>query len=102
MRKLPFLNGIRAFEAAARAESFAKAAGELNVTPAAYGAWSRAEQVAFWLNAYNAIVLRTIINAYPIQGKAGTYPAGSIRQIPGAFEQAKHRLACRTLTLDEI
>ena len=35
MRKLPFLNGIRAFEAAARAESFAKAAGELNVTPAA-------------------------------------------------------------------
>src|SRR5690348_2992060 len=35
MRKLPFLNGIRAFEAAARAEGFAKAANELNVTPAA-------------------------------------------------------------------
>lgn len=35
MRKLPSLNGIRAFEAAARAESFAKAASELNVTPAA-------------------------------------------------------------------
>src|ERR1041384_1441419 len=34
-RKLPFLNGIRAFEAAARAESFAKAASELHVTPAA-------------------------------------------------------------------
>jgi len=35
MRKLPFLNGIRAFEAAARAESFAKAGSELSVTPAA-------------------------------------------------------------------
>ena len=35
MRRLPFLNGVRAFEAAARAESFAKAAGELHVTPAA-------------------------------------------------------------------
>src|SRR5215212_10152414 len=35
MRKLPFLNGIRAFEAAARAESFASAADELHVTPAA-------------------------------------------------------------------
>ena len=35
MRKLPFLNGIRAFEAAARAEGFAKAATELHVTPAA-------------------------------------------------------------------
>ena len=35
MRKLPFLNGIRAFEAAARTGSFARAADELHVTPAA-------------------------------------------------------------------
>lgn len=35
MRRLPSLNGIRAFESAARHESFAKAAEELNVTPAA-------------------------------------------------------------------
>src|SRR6476469_4217090 len=35
MRKLPFLNGIRAFEAAARQEGFARAADELHVTPAA-------------------------------------------------------------------
>ena len=35
MRRLPFLNGIRAFEAAARHGRFAGAAGELNVSPAA-------------------------------------------------------------------
>lgn len=35
MRKLPFLNGVRAFEAAARSGSFAGAADELSVTPAA-------------------------------------------------------------------
>jgi LysR family transcriptional regulator, glycine cleavage system transcriptional activator len=35
MRRLPFLNGIRAFEAAARHGSFAGAAAELNVSPAA-------------------------------------------------------------------
>jgi LysR family transcriptional regulator, glycine cleavage system transcriptional activator len=35
MRKLPYLNGIRAFEAAARHGSFAKAATELSVTSAA-------------------------------------------------------------------
>jgi LysR family glycine cleavage system transcriptional activator len=35
LRKLPFLNGIKAFEAAARSGSFAAAAQELNVTPAA-------------------------------------------------------------------
>jgi LysR family glycine cleavage system transcriptional activator len=35
LRKLPSLNGIKAFEASARLGSFARAADELNVTPAA-------------------------------------------------------------------
>jgi LysR family glycine cleavage system transcriptional activator len=35
LRRLPFLNGVRAFEAAARRGSFAAAADELSVTPAA-------------------------------------------------------------------
>src|SRR5689334_10024960 len=35
MRRLPFLNGVRAFEAAARGGGFSAAAAELNVTPAA-------------------------------------------------------------------
>ncbi|EDP65473.1 transcriptional regulatory protein [alpha proteobacterium BAL199] len=35
VRRLPFLNGVRAFEAAARAGSFAAAAEELHVSPAA-------------------------------------------------------------------
>src|ERR1041385_3835680 len=48
---------------------------------------SRDEQVAFWINAYNALVLRTVIDHYPIQGHAAPYPQKSIRQIPGAFEK---------------
>jgi hypothetical protein len=74
----------------------------LNVPAATYEGWSRDEKIAFWLNGYNAIVLQTVINAYPIAGKAAGYPAGSIRQIPGAFEKTKHRIAGRSLTLDEI
>jgi len=74
----------------------------LNVPAATYDGWTREDKIAFWLNAYNAIVLQTVIDHYPIRGKAGSYPAGSVRQIPGAFEQAKHRLAGRSLTLDEI
>ncbi len=35
MRRLPFLNGVRAFEATARGGSFARAAEELHVSPAA-------------------------------------------------------------------
>jgi len=62
----------------------------------------REEQVAFWLNAYNALVLRTVVDHYPIQGRSSEYPARSIRQIPGAFERLTHRIAGRTLTLDQI
>ena len=62
----------------------------------------RDEQMAFWLNAYNALVLRTIVDHYPIQGRATEYPAKSIRQISGAFERLPHRVAGRTMTLDQI
>jgi hypothetical protein len=57
---------------------------------------------ALWINAYNALVLRTVINSYPIRGKAPQYPANSIRQIPGAFERTSHRVAGRAVTLDAI
>ena len=63
---------------------------------------SRDEQVAFWLNAYNALVLATVIDHYPIPARSRDYPARSIRQIPGAFERLPHRVAGRTLTLDQI
>jgi hypothetical protein len=64
---------------------------------------TRDEQIAFWLNAYNALVLQTVINHYPIQtGRSKDYPARSLRQVPGAFERLTHRVAGRTLTLDQI
>jgi hypothetical protein len=63
---------------------------------------SREERLAFWINAYNALVLRTVIDHYPIQGHTTSYPAKSIRQVPGAFDRTTHRVAGRTLTLDQI
>jgi Protein of unknown function, DUF547 len=74
----------------------------LNVPAATYGGWTRDQQVAFWLNAYNAFVLETVIDSYPIRGRSAAVPASSIKQIPGAFEQTKHRAAGRSVTLDEI
>lgn len=74
----------------------------LNVTAATYDGWSREHKMAFWVNAYNAIVLQTVIDHYPIQGASSRYPADSIRQIPGAFDLAKHHLAGKNVTLDEI
>jgi hypothetical protein len=62
----------------------------------------RDEQLAFWLNAYDALVLHTVADHYPILGRSPDFPAKSIRQIPGAFERLTHRVAGRTLTLDQI
>src|SRR5687768_4950534 len=64
--------------------------------------WEPGRQLAFWINAYNAFVLRTVIDHYPIRGKAKEYPPNSIRQIPGAFERSTHRAGGRTLTLDAL
>ena len=64
--------------------------------------WPANRQLAFWINAYNAFVLQTVIDNYPIRGRAKDYPAVSIRQIPGAFERRPHRAGGRTLTLDAL
>jgi Protein of unknown function, DUF547 len=66
----------------------------LNVTPATYQGFSKAQQMAFWVNAYNAFVLATVINHYPL--------AGTIKQVPGAFDKTPWRAAGRTVTLDQI
>jgi hypothetical protein len=66
----------------------------LNVPAATYQAWSKAQQMAFWVNAYNAFVLQTVINHYPLHG--------TIKQVPGAFDRATFRAAGRTVTLDQI
>ena len=63
---------------------------------------SREAQIAFWINAYNAFVLQTVIDHYPIAGRSREYPSKSVRQIPGAFEKAPHKAAGKTVTLDQI
>jgi len=77
-------------------------AGSLNVPAATYQSWSREQQMAFWLNAYNVFVLQTVVDHYPLNGTSKAYPPNSVRQVPGAFEQLKHRVAGQSLTLDEI
>jgi hypothetical protein len=77
-------------------------AASLNVPAATYESWSREAKMAFWLNAYNTFVLQTVVSRYPIRGTSNAYPASSVRQIPGAFDQTKHRAAGRSVTLDEI
>jgi hypothetical protein len=77
--------------------------GSLNgVAASDYATWAPEKQLAFWINAYNAFVLRTVVDNYPIRGAAKQYPRGSIRQIAGAFERQTFRAAGRAVTLDGL
>ena len=73
--------------------------------PAEFARWREAERIALWLNAYNAITLKTIIDHYPIRASglaALRYPASSIRQISGAWSRRRWTVLRRTMSLDDI
>jgi len=72
------------------------------VPPADLAAWPPERRLAFWINAYNAIVLQAVARHHPIKGEAPQYPRNSIGQIPGVFDRTAHRVAGRSLTLDAI
>ena len=42
----------------------------LDVPRARVDGWPKADQEVFWINAYNATVLRTVIDAYPIKARS--------------------------------
>jgi hypothetical protein len=54
-----------------------------------YQKWDDEEKIAWWINAYNALTLKAIIDHYPIRAsffKGFVYPRNSIRQIPGVWD----------------
>jgi len=77
-----------------------------------FAVWSETDQIAYLLNAYNAYVLETIIDNYPIKAagffkklvspKRFSFPDNSIRQIDGVFDGILHQVAGTEMTLDDI
>ena len=84
----------------ARFDRYVQSLGD--VSAGTLSSWPRERQLAYWINAYNAFVLRTVIDHYPIRGKSAEYPANSLRQVPGAFERRTFRAGGRSVTLDAI
>jgi hypothetical protein len=76
------------------------------VSEPTFQGWGRNEQIAFLINAYNAIVIQQVLDDYPIRrsAKPGALvrPANSVWQIDGFFDALTHRLLGRDLTLDQI
>jgi len=84
-------------------DAFAAALGTLS--PSVYSNWSEKDQIAFWINAYNALTLEAIIDYYPIQAsllKSAIFPRNSIRQIPGVWTELQFEVVGKKVTLDHI
>lgn len=69
--------------------------------------WPDPARIAFWINIYNSLTLKTIINHYPIERSllspsAYIYPENSIRQISGVWDEITHEVMGENMTLDQI
>lgn len=70
-----------------------------------YESWSQADKIAFWINAYNALTIKAVIDNYPIQSSfpaALRFPKKSIRQIPGVWDEMRFVVMWRGMTLNDI
>lgn len=73
-----------------------------SLTAEEYDLFSAIEKKVLWLNAYNALALRLVLNNYPIQGSNRDYPTNSMRQIPDCWRAGKLKIAGRDVDLFTI
>lgn len=53
----------------------------------------REAQLAFYVDAYNALVVKSVVDRWPVE---------SVMRVPGFFDRARHRVAGRELTLNQL
>ncbi len=70
------------------------------IAPEEVGGWSRDQQVAFYINAYNALTFQTIIDAMPIKSIMDIKSRKKDRHDP--WEIARWRVAGRDVSLNWI
>lgn len=70
-----------------------------------FAEWNKKQQIVFWINTYNALILKSVINNYPIQSsflRSLVYPKNSVQQIEGVFSKTTHVVMGSEVTLDKI
>ncbi len=73
--------------------------------PEDYQSWNDEQKIALWINAYNALTLKAILDHYPLKEssfRTRKYPRNSIRQISGVWDKIKFPVMGKEITLDHI
>jgi hypothetical protein len=76
-----------------------------SLDPNSYARWSKADKLAFWINAYNMCTLKGVVDNYPIQPsrfKIFFYPPNSVMQISQFWEKADYTIMGENYSLHEI
>ena len=71
----------------------AEAMGQLDRFLAGVATLPASAGLADWLNAYNATVVKAVVERYPL---------ASVRDVPGCFDRVTHRIAGQERTLDAV
>ncbi|MBX9674901.1 MAG: DUF547 domain-containing protein [Candidatus Obscuribacterales bacterium] len=73
-----------------------------DLSPIAYDGFTEAQKKAFWINAYNALTIKSVLQHYPIHGNLAYYPPNSFRQIPNGWETLEFNIMDNKFTLYSI
>jgi hypothetical protein len=73
-----------------------------SITPQDYSQFTADQKKALWLNTYNALAIKLVLDNFPINGKNQDYPANSMRQIPDSWRAVKWEVAGKPVDLYTI
>jgi len=67
-----------------------------------YKEFDAQQKKSLWLNAYNAMAVKLVMDHYPLMGDNPDYPRNSVRQIPNTWDAISWKIAGRDVTLYTI
>ena len=75
---------------------------KLSNTPPDPETWSEAEQLAYWINAYNAFTVKLIADNYPVESIEDLHPTINIPMLNTVWHKKFFKIGGRESSLDEI
>ncbi|MBK9420994.1 MAG: DUF547 domain-containing protein [Flavobacteriales bacterium] len=65
-------------------------------------AWSKDEQLAFWLNTYNAFTVQLIVDNYPVKSIKDLNPSLSVPLVHTVWTSTKFKIGDKEYSLDDV
>ena len=69
---------------------------------AVYEKFDQKQRLAFWLNVYNALAIKSVLDHYPIKATVEYFPESSIRQFNDGWEVLRFEVMGQPITLYDI